>query len=477
MPIPAEPSPASETEAGCAGESESGCASELLSASGQPLPRHWFTTIAIVWAGQAFSILTSYAASFAAVWYVTETTGSALALSAMSICAYLPMALLAPFGGVIADRFNRKAVIMLSDLTCGIASLALGFLVLVGQASIPAIVAMVAVRAACQAFHSPAMMAAMPMLVPQKHLLRINTLDMVLISAAGIVTPALGIFLYTAFGFHSVLFIDFFGALAAVTALAFAPFPSVERIGGKSHVLADMKQGVGAFAGHRGLTILIAFTLLATVAFGPMGALYPLMTYGHFGGDGYMAAVVEAVYAGGMLVGSVLLMVWGGGKRLALLIAASIAAFGTAVAAAGLLPPSAFSAFAVLCAVMGFMGALFNSPLITLIQRAIPEDALGRAMGFITAAMSLTSPIGIAIGGAVAEATGVAAFFLIDGILCAAIGIGMYLPKSVRALDASSADLAGSADSAPLAGPAPLADPADPQQPEYGNPPCGKEQA
>lgn len=414
-------------------DNAAGC---VLSASGRPLPRHWLATITIVWAGQAFSILTSYAASFAAVWYVTETTGSALALSAMSICAYLPMAILAPFGGVIADRFNRKAVIMIADFACGVASLILGFLVLFGQASLFAIVAMVAVRAACQAFHSPAMMAAMPMLVPQKHLLRINTLDMILISAAGIVTPAIGIFLYTAFGFHSVLFIDFFGALAAVAALIFVKIPSVERTGEKSHVMADMKQGIKALAHHKGLAALIGFTLLATVAFGPMGALYPLMTYGHFGGDGYMAAMVEALYAGGMLVGSILLMIWGGGKRLALLIAASIAAFGVAVAAAGALPPSAFAVFAVLCAAMGFAGALFNSPMITLVQRHIPEDTMGRVLGFITAAMSLTSPLGIAIGGAMADAMGVAMFFLIDGIFCAAVGICMYLPASVRSLDA-----------------------------------------
>ncbi len=423
-----------------ADQSGAGESSAALSASGRPLPRHWLATIAVVWAGQAFSILTSYAASFAAVWYVTETTGSALALSAMSICAYLPMALLAPFGGVIADRFNRKAVIMLSDLACGIASLVLGALVLFGQASLFAIVAMVAVRAACQAFHSPAMMAAMPMLVPEKHLLRINTLDMILVSSAGIITPAIGIFLYTVFGFHSVLFIDFFGALAAVGALACVKIPSVERAGEKSHVLTDMKQGVTALGRHRGLAALIGFTLLATVAFGPMGALYPLMTFDHFGGDGYMAAVAEALYAAGMLVGSILLMIWGGGKKLALLIAASIAAFGVTVAAAGMLPPSAFVIFAILCAIMGFSGALFNSPMITLVQRHIPEDTMGRVLGFITAAMSLTSPLGIAIGGAIADVTGVAWFFAADGIFCALVGIVMYLPACIRKLDAPESE-------------------------------------
>ena len=53
----------------------------VLSAAGRPLPKRWLAIIATIWAGQAVSMVTSYAAGYAAVWYVTETTGSALALS------------------------------------------------------------------------------------------------------------------------------------------------------------------------------------------------------------------------------------------------------------------------------------------------------------------------------------------------------------------------------------------------------------
>ena len=80
----------------------------MQSATGRELPKHWLAIIAVIWSGQAVSMFTSYAASFAAIWYVTESTGSALALSFLSICAYLPQGLLSPFGGVLADRLNRK---------------------------------------------------------------------------------------------------------------------------------------------------------------------------------------------------------------------------------------------------------------------------------------------------------------------------------------------------------------------------------
>ena len=141
-----------------------------------------------------------------------------------------------------------------------------------------------------------------------------------------------------------------------------------------------------------------------------MGSLYPLMTYSHFGGDGFMAAVAESTFAGGLFAGSLIIMAWGGGKRLALLLAASCVAFGVLAAASGMLAPSMFWVFVVLCAAMGMVCAWFNGPTVTLVQRNVPEEKMGRALGFVTAAMGLASPAGIAIGGMAAEAIGVASF-------------------------------------------------------------------
>ena len=79
--------------------------------------------------------------------------------------------------------------------------------------------------------------------------------------------------------------------------------------------------------------------------------------------------------------------------------------------------------------------AWFNGPTMTLTQRNVPDDKMGRAMGLLTAAMGLATPVGIAIGGVLAEAMGVAPFFIVDGLACLALGLALYLPKSVRALD------------------------------------------
>ncbi len=455
-----------------------------LSAAGLSLPKNWLAIIAFIWAGQAASMITSYAAGYAVVWYVTESTGSALMLAAMNIAVMLPVGLISPFGGIVADKHNRKLIMIAADGAVGIISLMAGLLILAGDVSIPLLLAVCIARAVGQAFHSPAMMAAMPMLVPDKHLLRINTLDQLLASVASIGAPAFGIFLYTTLGFSSVMFLDFAGACVAVLGLALAKIPTVVDVASigapafgiflyttlgfssvmfldfagacvavlglalakiptvvdatakEQHVLANLRDGWRAIAKTRGLVLLIGGVTIGMMIFGPLSAVFPLMTYQHFGGDGYAASLAEAAFGVGMLVGSGILIAWGGGKRLAGLIAVAAVIVGVATAVCGFLPPDAFPAFIGLVAVMAVACAWFNGPTMTLTQRNVPDDKMGRAMGLLTAAMGLATPVGIAIGGVLAEAMGVAPFFIIDGLACLVLGLALYLPKSVRALDA-----------------------------------------
>ncbi|MEF9875894.1 MAG: MFS transporter, partial [Gordonibacter sp.] len=309
---------------------------------------------------------------------------------------------------------------------------------------------LVIVRSIGQAFHGPAMLASMPLLVPEKHLLRINTLDQLLMSVASIGAPAFGIFLYTTLGFHSVLFLDFFGAIAAVAGLALAKIPTVvDKTAFEQHVFANLRDGWKALSANRGLVILIAGITIGMVTFAPLGAIFPLMTFDHFSGDGYMASIVEAAFGVGMIAGSVLLMTWGGGKgqKMARLIAIAAVVVGATTAACGFLSPDMFVGFVVLCSIMAIACSWFNGPLITLVQRLVPEEKTGRALGLTTAAMGLASPIGIALGGMLAEAVGVAAFFVIDGLSCLVLGLVLYLPKSVRALDHAPAETAQGSES------------------------------
>ncbi len=406
------------------------------SSAGLPLKKNWLAIIAIIWAGQAISIITSYAAGYAVVWYVTESTGSALVLAAMNVAVLLPVGLISPFGGIVADKHNRKLIMIVADGAVGIISLIAAFAVLAGDVSIPLLLVVCMARAIGQAFHSPAMLATMPMLVPDEHLVRVNTIDQLLTSIASIGAPAFGIFLYTTLGFPSVFFLDFMGACFAILGLAIVKVPTtVDESAMNQHAFANLRDGWRVISKTRGLVFIIVFIGIGMMIFGSLSAVFPLMTYGHFGGDGYAASLVEAAFGIGLLVGSLVLIAWGGGKRLALLMAIAAFLVGASTFVCGLLPSDAFPVFVVMVVVLAISCAGFNSPTMTLMQRHVPDEKMGRAMGLFSAVVGLASPIGVAIGGALAETMGIAPFFIVDGIACMALGLVVYMPASVRELD------------------------------------------
>lgn len=409
-----------------------------VSASGHELPERWFAMLVLIWVGQAVSMITSYAAGFAVVWHVTDTTGSALALAAMSVANYLPIGLLSPFAGVIADRFPRKRIMIMADGGLGLVSLAFAFLILAGHASLPMLVVLSVVRAVGQAFHSPAMLAAIPSIVPERHLVRINTLDQALMSIAAIGAPAFGIALYEGIGFHSVMFLDFAGAMVACAALVFARIPTViDDEAASTNVWDGLRAGFAAIAVHRGLLVLLVGIGLALMIVSPLEALVPLMTKQHFNGGGFEASVVEAAYGVGMLAGSALLIWRGGGARLARLVCISVFISGIFTFTMGLLPASAFVVFVALSVLMATVDAWFSSPLMTLMQTRISEEKLGRAMGLISAVMGIATPVGISVGGVLADVVGVAPMFFIAGASQMIAGLVLFFLPSVRTLDAA----------------------------------------
>lgn len=341
----------------------------------------------MIWSGQAFSIITSGASGWAIIWHVTITEGSALKLAIVMALSQLPLGLLAPLGGVAADRYNRRAVMIVSDLGAGVMSLALGALAWLGHGSI-----------------------------------------------ANIGSPAIGIALYTAFGLPYTLGLEFLGALLAVAGLALARIPSVEAEMSPT-IMGQVREGWRALSANVGLVYLIVALTAGMMVFEALAAVYPLMAKQYFGADGAMVSVAEAITGTCMLVGAVIMMAWGGGKRLALLISATTVVVGVPFAAVGLLSRSGFWAFVALMGFGCIFLAWFHAPLMTLIQRHVGEDKVGRALGFFQLMLGLAMPVGVILGGAFAEKMGGPVLFAASGTFFCLLGAAMYVIPSIRDLD------------------------------------------
>ena len=405
------------------------------SAQGVPIPLHWKSIVIAVWSGQAVSFLTSGAAGYALIWYLTETTASPMILALSTLMYFLPMGLLGPFAGAIVDRFNRKHIMIIADLGIAAAAIAMAMSVIAGYTSVQLVLVMLLVRSIGTAFHSPAMQAVMPLLVPDRHLVRITSLDQGIAGITNIVAPALGIFFYTVFGLQIALFADAVGALVACGLLLTVQIPDVHMDKSeRTSVLLEIADGIQAVREQRGLGMLFIFMALGIIAFMPMASLFPLMTYSHFGGDGYDAALIEAVWGIGYVLGSIVLGIWGGGRRLILLVMISITTQGVFTLICGLLPQDAFFWFAVICIPLSIAGAFFNGPLSAIIARKIKPEKLGRVMALLGTVMSLSAPIGLMIAGPIAEYTGVPFWFVASGVGLMVLPIIATLFPSIRAL-------------------------------------------
>ena len=425
---------ASAAHSPCAGAPAAYADEDLLvTAGGHRVPADWLARFVLIWGGYAVSAFAGNAASYAGIWYVTESTGSPLALAALYVLAFLPMGLLSPFGGVLADKDNRKLIIIACDAILALSALAAAAWIVLAGPSFGAVALYCGTWGVVSGFRAPAFNATMPLLVPARHLMRVNTMDTLLGSISMIAAPALGILLYASFGLQASVFLGVVGASAAVVTMLLAKLPRLEP-GAQAGVLRSLGEGVSALAEKRGLLILTVGVALGMLAYGPIDSLLPLMVSSHFGGDGFAASLLAAVMGAGMLVGALLLMAVNPTRKLARVIVLASLVVGAAAFASGLIPASGYWWFVGCIGVLAIACAWFNAPLMTLLQNNIGHDKLGRVMGLLTAMNGLAIPVGTALGGVIAELTGTPMFFCIDGAFIIALGLAIALPKSVRQL-------------------------------------------
>ena len=256
---------------------------------------NWKKNFFTIWTGQAFSQFTSSVLQFAIIWYLTDKTESAIVLSAAMFMGFLPQGVLGPFIGVFIDRYQRKTIMIISDLCISLASLVLVVADWTGKLSTGLILLVLLVRSVGTAFHQPCLQAVTPQIVPKDQLTRCAGYSQTLQSVSEIFSPALAAVLYQHWNLGSIIFLDVIGALIAVAALFISHIPPNERPKErqKAHFIDDMKEGFQILKGNRGVLGLVFVSALFTLALMPTSALFPLMSMSYFGGTSTHASIAE----------------------------------------------------------------------------------------------------------------------------------------------------------------------------------------
>lgn len=402
---------------------------------------HWKSSFVLLWTGQAFSILTSSISQYALLWYLAGTNGSAAVLSLATIFIMLPQGVLSLFTGAFADRYDRRFIMALSDGSIGLVSLALAAAAARGGLSMGMIFACLALRSVGAAFHTPCIQAVTPLIAPPDALTRCAGWSQGITTVSTLISPALAALLYASLPLWLIIALDTLGAALAVLFLLLARLPVLlvgEHIRHGS-VLRDSLEGFRVLRRKQWLWELCLICALFSIAFLPLMALFPLMSMDYFGLDENAAAVVETAFSVGMLLGSVLLGVWGGTKNKLVLMTGSILALAACLIGVGFLPPSGFWLFVLLSFLMAPCAPFFNGPFLALIQEKVEPEYLGRVLGISGAIMSLASPLGLLVTTFWGDLLPLPMWFLLSGLVILLCGLLCIALPSVRNCDKPSA--------------------------------------
>ena len=362
--------------------------------------------------GQTVSLLGSMLVQYAVFWYLTieYKSGSIMALAA--IFGFLPQALVSVFGGVWADRHNRKLLIIGADAAIAVSTLALALVMMSGYDAVWLIFLTMAVRSAGAGIQMPAVSAIVPQIVPTRHLIRVNGLNGSIQSTMALVAPAAAGAIYawasatlsSAVGaLIPIFFIDVVTAAIGIGLIALIPVTAVRRTGDvQPGYFADLVDGVRYVAHHafvRWLLLLFAIVFLLTVA---PSNLTPLMAVRSFDAGAQQnvvnLAVLEIMFSVGMILGGVLV---------ATVFANAqphradhhVLARCSASSRSGSACPRTSGCSSASCSSSASWSRSSRPPSMTLLQETVEPERQGRVFGFVGIVMAVAMPIGMAVLG------------------------------------------------------------------------------
>lgn len=398
---------------------------------------NWKRSFFTIWAGQAISLITSAVLQMAIIWYLTDTTGSALVLSMATMVGFLPQAILGTMIGVLVDRWNRKLVMIGADLIIAVAGVVLAVVALMIELPVWVVMVVLFIRSIGTAFHSPALSAATPLLVPEDQLTKCAGYSQSVQSVSYILSPAIAAFLYATWDLNLIIALDVLGALVACITVTIVAIPKqeikTEMV--QSSIISEAKAGYNILKENKGLFAILWIGAFYCFIYMPINALFPLMSMSYFGGTTTHASIVEIMFAVGMLAGGLLLSTWGGFKNPTISIVTSFIAMGFALIIAGLLPINGFFIFVFCSAIMGFSAPFYSGVQMALIQEKIQPEYLGRVFGLLGSIMSLAMPLGLIVSGIFADQIGINRWFAVSGIGILILALLSSLHPSMKELD------------------------------------------
>jgi predicted MFS family arabinose efflux permease len=362
----------------------------------------------LLWHGQLVSHVGNQAFLVATTFLILERTGSASLVAGAMIASTLPIVLLAPLGGALADRHSRRLIVVLTDLVRGLSIGALALLVLcrpdLPSAHVAAVTAVAAFNGAMQALFAPAFQSLVPDLVPPERLPWANAVNQMSSQAATLVGQALGGVLYAMWGPAALLLIDACSFSYAGVATSRLPAGRARTRAGTdirtafAGYLADTRDGLRYVRTRPGMPAALAIFAGVNCLFMPVFVLLPFFTRDVLGaGPAWYGFLLSGSGIGALAGSTAAGLVLRRTRRRAALVRTLLAGVAVCVlllSATGS-PHVALAAFAGI----GVCSSMVNVTVLTAFQSVPPPGVRGRVMALVIALSTASVPLGMAAGG------------------------------------------------------------------------------
>ena len=299
-------------------------------------------TFILVWLGQVVSLIGSGLTGFTLGIWVYQTTDSATQFSLIYLCTELPALLVAPVGGAIADRWDRRWLMILSDTGSGLSTLAIALIFWLGHLEIWHIYLAIVVSSICQGFQWPAYYATPTLLVAKKHFGRANGMIQLGKAAGQLFSPVLAGILVSKIQVSGVILIDFATFSWALLTLLVVRFPkhhkSNEKKESKTRLRQEISSGWNYLLKFPGLLMMLIFFVVTNFTIGLVQVLITPMVLGFTNAE--ILGRILSLGGSGWLFGAILMSVWGGPKKKVYGVFGFELLLGFSILVAGLRPSS-----------------------------------------------------------------------------------------------------------------------------------------
>ena len=368
------------------------------------LQSNWRMRIIAFFTSQCITLFGSQIVQMAIVWYVTLQTNSGAWVAAFSVCSYLPQFFVSFIGGVWADRYNRKYLIIGADALIAAVTLAMMLIMpRIKEESVllAALLIMSIIRSAGSGIQNPAVNAVIPQLVPEEHFMRYNGINATMQSVVQFGAPAAAAVVLSISTLRTTLLIDIITAVIGISVFCFIRFPKQKVLREKPAILEDV--GIGIRYAYSRMTVrktLVIYGLFVFLTV-PAGYLSGLLVSRNFGDTYWYLTAVELIGFGGMMLGGLLMSIWGGFKSRRLTLVAGLVMFGTMAIGMGV--SRHFILYLVLMALYGIALTTVQTTITTMLQENSETSMQGRVFGLMSSLYSSSYPIGMVLFGPLAD--------------------------------------------------------------------------